>query len=258
MNKFQKDIDKDIILDLIKDNYLMQYLYKYRPLNNENTMKIINDKELWFSDPSIFNDPFDCKMLSKSNKQDAELIESMFPNIPLKKGIISKTIQINNPHFNKLVNESIQKVLSIHGICCFSELNNNILMWSHYADSHKGVCLKFDLLSDPDLFTLPIKVKYLEEYPEGDFLKEQEEFIFNMLKSKSTDWEYEREVRIYKQKKGAIKFKKEALKEVIFGCKTEEKDIEEFKTLVIKNGFNVDFYKAKASNTHYRLEFNRI
>jgi hypothetical protein len=28
-------------------------------------------------------------------------------------------------------------------ITCFSEVNYNILMWSHYANNHKGICLKF-------------------------------------------------------------------------------------------------------------------
>ena len=29
------------------------------------------------------------------------------------------------------------------GVCCFSEKKDDILMWSHYADGHKGFCLEF-------------------------------------------------------------------------------------------------------------------
>lgn len=32
-------------------------------------------------------------------------------------------------------------------IACFSEQNNSTLMWGHYADSHKGFCLEYDFQS---------------------------------------------------------------------------------------------------------------
>jgi hypothetical protein len=32
-----------------------------------------------------------------------------------------------------------------YGVSCFSESWNSILMWSHYADRHKGICLGFDV-----------------------------------------------------------------------------------------------------------------
>jgi len=36
------------------------------------------------------------------------------------------------------------------GIACFSECKDSVLMWSHYADMHKGICLEYDtnILSD--------------------------------------------------------------------------------------------------------------
>jgi hypothetical protein len=30
------------------------------------------------------------------------------------------------------------------GIYCVSTNYDDVLMWSHYADSHKGICLEFD------------------------------------------------------------------------------------------------------------------
>jgi hypothetical protein len=29
------------------------------------------------------------------------------------------------------------------GVACFSALPDDLLMWAHYADKHRGVCLKF-------------------------------------------------------------------------------------------------------------------
>jgi len=37
------------------------------------------------------------------------------------------------------------------GISCFSEDGKNILMWSHYSDGHKGICLAYDVSSFANL-----------------------------------------------------------------------------------------------------------
>jgi hypothetical protein len=37
---------------------------------------------------------------------------------------------------------------------CFSRTSSNILMWSHYGDNHKGICLGFDV---PDEFARDVR-----------------------------------------------------------------------------------------------------
>ena len=51
------------------------------------------------------------------------------------------------------------------GICCFSFNPKSILMWSHYTNNHKGVCLKFDYKQDIEGFRVSSPVEYVEEYP---------------------------------------------------------------------------------------------
>ncbi len=31
------------------------------------------------------------------------------------------------------------------GVICFSERSDSLLMWSHYADNHNGICIEFDI-----------------------------------------------------------------------------------------------------------------
>jgi hypothetical protein len=52
------------------------------------------------------------------------------------------------------------------GVACLSETFNNILLWSHYADGHKGICLEFDTscFSFNDLEKMH-KVVYDNSYP---------------------------------------------------------------------------------------------
>ena len=49
------------------------------------------------------------------------------------------------------------------GILCLSERRDDILMWSHYASSHCGVCLEFDTKRMP--FEKAGAVNYCEKYP---------------------------------------------------------------------------------------------
>jgi hypothetical protein len=44
-------------------------------------------------------------------------------------------------HIRQL-NDLIKRNLSI---CCFSETRDSMLMWTHYADQHRGCCLEFDI-----------------------------------------------------------------------------------------------------------------
>lgn len=48
---------------------------------------------------------------------------------------------MNNPNMVEEFNRS-EKDKSL--ISCSSELNNEVLMWSHYREKHKGICIGFN------------------------------------------------------------------------------------------------------------------
>lgn len=107
-------------------------------------------------------------------------------------------------------------------VSCFSETNDSQLMWSHYADSHKGFCVQYDLkLLQEDPFkiiehtfpvmysstrlikhNIPEMVTLLEElrnavnnkevFIDGDYFDN----VLPLLIRKSSCWEYEKEWRI--------------------------------------------------------------
>src|SRR3954471_5525958 len=39
----------------------------------------------------------------------------------------------------------LDQELGTRGVLSLSERWNSVLMWSHYADNHRGVCIEFDL-----------------------------------------------------------------------------------------------------------------
>ena len=48
-------------------------------------------------------------------------------------------------------------------VFCLSELDDSVLMWSHYADQHQGVVLGFDTEAMEQGFTLSVGVYQLHE-----------------------------------------------------------------------------------------------
>jgi hypothetical protein len=161
--------------------------------------------------------------------------------------------------WDRIVNETIQNHINSSGVCCFGGNENSILLWSHYADSHKGVCLKFDVLADSDFFVFPLKVKYQKKFPVFNYLKDSKRIFDTLIKTKSDVWAYEEEVRVLKLMFGSHSFKKTTLVEIIFGCKSDASEINRIKQLAINNGYgHLTFKKAVMMQRQYGLDFTII
>jgi Protein of unknown function (DUF2971) len=118
------------------------------------------------------------------------------------------------------------------GIICLSRNWNNLLMWSHYADKHKGVCLGFDI---PDGSYLDVRYQpnLLQRHELTD---NPEDFANRMLSAKHESWSYEQEVRVFvdlndppdEDGRWWIEFNPELqLREVIIGVQCSDKDANE-------------------------------
>jgi hypothetical protein len=133
------------------------YLYKYRPLSGENVQRveaIICDNELYFAPPLSFNDPFDCKpyfvdaaSIAEKEKYIHQLLLREYPSLqPFVHTEEAKRI-VRDPrnfqYYLETANSHFAKVAQTMGVLSLSAINNDLLMWAHYADSHKGICLKF-------------------------------------------------------------------------------------------------------------------
>jgi hypothetical protein len=82
------------------------------------------------------------------------------------------------------------------GLICFSSQWQNPVMWSHYGDKHKGICLGFDV--DDEILK---KVKYISKrrsFKIGETLdnhKIDSALLSEAVKYKFREWSYEREYR---------------------------------------------------------------
>lgn len=132
-----------------------KYLYRYQSFP-ENGDKLNRLKEMFLnhqfyaSCPLWFNDPFDCRArLSAKGMNDYWLRQFAQINLggePPNRRHRSLQAEANavaykDAGLQNVVDEmqnAFQLGLTNIGMLCFSELYDNILMWSHYADGHKG------------------------------------------------------------------------------------------------------------------------
>jgi hypothetical protein len=57
----------------------------------------------------------------------------------------SQIDEVNAEDLCEAVNSICRNVLGNSAVACFSEVNDDFLMWSHYASGHSGVCLEFEV-----------------------------------------------------------------------------------------------------------------
>lgn len=142
----------------------------------------------------------------------------------------------------------------IVGVCCFSESPFVTLMWSHYADSHKGINLGFNI--EPFQYGDSTKcliqsINYLEEIKPVRIGEPNGKAIGHWLFTKSHIWQYEKEVRaVFLRKNGLISFDKKCLKEVLFGCRVTDEEVNRTMELLKINDFHeIKCFKMKIDSS---------
>jgi hypothetical protein len=183
-------------------------LYKY--VSFEGACRILTDNTLAFRNPQYLNDPFDCTL----ELMDFSRIPPFYRENLFKKYYSHLTgenkirMQANfeskpDTELLEILVKGMQQDLDKRGITCFSKSYDNMLMWSHYADSHKGICIGFNL---PKLYTsirlnshperFMISVKYDRQFDSINYFSHPAQAVINWLRTKSEDWAYEKEVRL--------------------------------------------------------------
>lgn len=251
-------------------------LYKYESIN-EYSLRNLKNATLFFNAPSSFNDPYDCSLSEASfvfdDNDRVELFNHMLSigkvtNIaPITniKDIPTKYIdQIDSMIFG-CIPDIEDKQLHRYGCSCFSENNNHILMWSHYSNSHKGMCLEFDTSYEP--FNKVFKVHYSNDFPQINPVKMImnpgtdiiiEESVKPLL-TKFECWQYEAEWRLFhKEPRKAYGYPVEALKAVYFGTSIDEADLEIVCLILQGQCKDIKFFRAQKGTQRYEINFEQF
>ncbi|BDU69686.1 hypothetical protein GETHOR_17870 [Geothrix oryzae] len=131
-------------------------------------------------------------------------------------------VDLTEPFFRQALEKSKWDLSQSNGLLCFSHNWSNPVLWGHYADKHRGLCLGFDL---PD--GLPQEITYIaNRMPQPKQVDEA--FTRNLLFTKFDHWRYEEEYRVYvslETDEGGLFFSEFGenlvLRQVIVGCESD-------------------------------------
>lgn len=222
------------------------HIYRYtsiKPGKPEHIRDIFLENTLWLASVQDFNDPFDGRstVLLDGNRSElegrfekvlAQERPDLVPHERTGEAIrLAEEVMVfrDKPGAREEFERDMYgNFVARVGAICFSGTWQSTLMWSHYADGHKGLCLWFQSFQGPERPTVPgttvpaLRVEYSDNYPVVQyFLDSDEERMEKMFLHKDSAWTYENEYRVlhFDRVHEPCRFPPEALVGVLLGAK---------------------------------------
>lgn len=207
--------------------------YKFQRVN-EYTIKGLQEKKLWKSDPVSFNDPFELRLMHL----DEEEIYSVKGLSKIRQENADLSYLSDSELFYMVISE-LQNYLYRFRVISFTEKNDDILMWAHYGADHKGICLGFEV-DDTNKEGL-YKVNYSDDYPELNLENIWHiEGLAKILLNKSSHWSYEKEWRkIFIEPEEFSCDYPDRFSEIILGARISEENENRIREIYNKDSVNI-------------------
>jgi len=198
--------------------------------------QILTTGQLFFAETPRLNDPFDPLPQCLASAPPDELrkllhlaIADAYPGLSASEKE-RREEEMMQPGVLAGIDDIVRDLLNRGGVACFSEVNDEILMWSHYTNGHRGICLEFekDLLdAEWSRFHGVRRVLYSDDLPAFDPTLPGIERTIRRILTKYSGWKYEKEWRAMNvPEKGPgsanINFPPDSLTALIFGCRTAD------------------------------------
>ncbi len=277
------------------DVNLPNYLYKYSPIvasyekGKKSGLDVIENLLvngfIYYSDPKNFNDPYEFQRVTiRLSQQHIESSAQEIINDELKRGTLNRELFIQ--HRQAIItarmnairtfeterhNNDKNTILHRIGYISLCTENDNILMWAHYADKHKGICFRFNCTDDP--FWSEGKLGRCVRINYGDTIDDifvdpslPSDASFDKMCRKAKCWKYENEFRAYKvpsspdsnDAQGDKPFNSQLIDEVYFGINASDDDIQEVLSIIKRAKHTITPYKARTVKKRLSIKFNPI
>ncbi len=240
--------------------------YAYKRCDKFLFQNLINE-ELHLASPATFNDPFDCpiyELLHTGDKISA-LIRNAY-HYCLKIACFTSNVKLpeSSPDKNRIKSNNSPDDFA------------NPLMWAHYADSHKGVCIKYrfpNAISDLGVSN-PIKASYFRDVKYSDkvllsYTNKSSITIDDAFFLKGEAWKYENELRYLQfdltgNSEHTTLSIPYCIETIYFGLKCSEQDKQSIMNIMTGKRFKqkdlngdvvvdkcVEFYQMKVDPMHF-------
>lgn len=182
-------------------------MFKFYTITSEKIIEKLIGANATIKLSSVFllNDPYELKFNLDIDPLAEGHEEEYFKNNPGKtrEDFLSWQSHVLNHDGYTWYREQEQRnaIAQEISLCSFTESNENNLMWSHYTDNHKGICIEykpelFEYLKTLKGYIVFGKVAYLDNPPTVKSLEDINSKVEKIMFSKQTEWRYEKEHRI--------------------------------------------------------------
>ena len=248
-------------------------LYKYRSLigdGREHARRMIVGGEIYLATSQELNDPFDCSPACRTAANSSEQLEymralaaKMKPQASRKERLaIVSTMKSNVSRrgMNYFLSQSVRNTLSEAGIFSLSAKPDHPLMWSHYADCHRGICIEFNWEALRLCRLTPVNIEYSKARPVVDPILDSPGLTLrDSLLTKADVWQYEAEWRSVGQgRKGVLRLPPETITGVVLGGLISEQDRGEVRQWVAESPSQVVVYEAALDPWLYRVRIPEL
>lgn len=245
-----------------------EFLYKYRPHDRYSESWILNE-ELFFASPSVFNDPFDSKVMhtfegtpEQKKKYLSEAIARSQPKIKKRERwkIINRALNgkiLEKDYDNHIAR--IQRLIDEFGIASFSLKPDDLLMFAYYARDHTGYCLRYRRSAE-NILSLAREIDYVDCYPKFSVFEFDSTRMISygdkVLFTKSKCWKHEDEWRISVSApaKRVMKSPHSILEGIILGCNMKPTQRDEIIELNKRRSNPVAIFEARKKKFEFALE----
>lgn len=192
-------------------------LYHWQRFNEGRLRAMLLSNRIYCSTPGAFNDPWDCKphfnsdilndpqenqrhadwavdLCRRKTHMSAQELQQMYQTLLTDRARASDLL-------NQISAEMASAINDRYRVYCLGPDAGNLLMWAHYAEDHKGICLEFDLANET--LCSALKCDYLQTFPLMKLHDDSEEAAQTILLAKSDVWRYEQEYRLIAQERAA-------------------------------------------------------
>jgi hypothetical protein len=199
-----------LTIDVPDSQDLFHYQAWTDPKCKERLEATLRDQTIYLSIPGQFNDPWDCKPFFDLKCLEDPKIRDEHIEYFMRLGNDTDPNRAqfmrDNPLFlQKMVvdcaSEMAEQIDREYRVYCLTPSDANLLMWSHYGESHKGICLQFDARA-PSIARALYKVKYEAELPRAPLTADDDATAETALLTKSSAWSYEEERRLIANREG--------------------------------------------------------
>jgi hypothetical protein len=264
----------------------MTNLFKYRSFG-VNSLRELCESEVYFSDPKKFNDPLDCsptlindvnlgdleklchRMILKNHNEDRanrEIHNYRYQSTEF--GDYKTNPEVQNYYVRMIADEvkcQLDHMMKSRGVLSLSNQWNSPLMWSHYADEHRGICIGYNIsravCESPKMVDYKgrrgICISHIIDFIFNNSETSKEEIERKYFYTKAAQWDYEEEWRYVSDSQGSqsIPF---PLSSVYFGMRCEISVVSSIVKLLGGVESKVNFYKTYASQDSFDLHRRKL